>query len=188
MGFLSSPMFGPVYGWSTGDWNSVGRAIATSGVMAATSWAGGAAWGAYSAAPGLMSGGIFITESAATSYASSYTTARIYGATNDQARGAALLAAKRGGGMAFLAVAYHGAVGMTTQEKANSTDTIGIRRGPDSTGASTGLEEGSPDLNIVRNKPIQAISGAHDWFTGTVGEGLRMPSNKFLSGLTDIPI
>ena len=47
-GFLSNPMFGPHYGAATGDWRSVGHAIATSAVLASSVYAGMLASEAYS--------------------------------------------------------------------------------------------------------------------------------------------
>jgi len=108
--WLLTSDFGYIYGWSTGDWKSVGRAHATGAVIAASFGAGAAAWTAYAAASGLAAAGIFVVESAAIGYASSYATARINGASNDEARHAALLSAKRAAVSAGARVAYNGLV------------------------------------------------------------------------------
>ena len=106
MGFLSSPIFGPVYGWSTGDWNSVGRAVATSGVMAASIYAGNLASAAYSqpilySAQGLaysgttLSAAEYVGVNALISFGTSYGAAIANGASSEEAFRGGILAAKR---------------------------------------------------------------------------------------------
>jgi len=94
--------FGTAYGWSTGDWKTVGRAYATEAVMAATIWAGGAAWAAYNGT--FEAGVLFVEESAAIGYASSYATAYVNGASAGDAQSAALLSAKRAAGFAVVQI------------------------------------------------------------------------------------
>jgi RHS repeat-associated protein len=136
MGLLTHPFgFGIAYGASTGDWNTVGRAYATNAVLAASVWAGGAAWGAYGAYGGsILGAGIFVAESAAIGYTSSYATAWIYGASNDEARHAALLAAKRAAVMAGARVGYNALVGYDSTPKPGENRPGNTRYIPDESG------------------------------------------------------
>lgn len=79
-GMLSSPMFGFQYGATTSDWNSVGRATATAGVLATGVWAAPS----IAAMPWYSS----ISTSTGLGYASGYSLARINGASNNQASAA----------------------------------------------------------------------------------------------------
>jgi RHS repeat-associated protein len=100
VGLLTSNDFGLMYGWSTGDWKTVARAHATGTVIAGTYWAGGAAFGQYSAATSACyaqetlaityAGPIYMAESAGIGYVSNYSMARIYGASAHDANRAGL--------------------------------------------------------------------------------------------------
>ena len=112
--FLTSPL-GQIYGLSTGDWNSVGRAYEASAVIAATYYLGGAAASQYTTAVGAgtyaAAAGTYIAQSAAIGYTSGYTMARIYGASDAEARQTGLLAAKRGAMSASSNIVYTSLVG-----------------------------------------------------------------------------
>lgn len=136
---LLTTQFGWAYGWSTGDWKSVGQAHVTGGIIAATYWAGGAAWGNFAGATGAGVGatayataaGIYVAESAAISYASSYAIAKVYGASDAEARRGALLAGKRGALMAGMRVGYRAAVGWDADPSPGKTDPNNTTYDPD---------------------------------------------------------
>lgn len=100
---LTTPSFAIAYGWSTGDWKTVGRAHLTGMVMVASYWAGGASASAYSSAISaptatastyLSAAGVYVAESAAIGYSSSYAIARINGMSAAEARAAGLDSAR----------------------------------------------------------------------------------------------
>ncbi len=106
MDLLANPYFGPVYGWSTGDWKSVGRAIATEAVIAASVYAGGLAADAYSgpilsAAQGLeysgptLSAMQYLGANALIAFDTSFAVDMVNGASMQEAWRGGILAAKR---------------------------------------------------------------------------------------------
>src|SRR6266581_4211950 len=103
-GLLSTALltseFGYVYGWSTGDWKSVGRAHVNGAIIAASIYFAPA----LAAEPSFWQVAAYVAESSAQSYATSYVTARANGMSHDEAKGAALLAAKRAAVMAVVRV------------------------------------------------------------------------------------
>ncbi len=187
--------FGYVYGWSTGDWKSVGRAHATGAVLAASFGAGAAAWAAYSGS--LLGAGIFVAESAAIGYASSYATARINGASNDEARHAALLAAKRGAVSAVMRIGYQAMWEETDRlKRATGIDTGPCKYGPggpciggnrlyyDDFDLNTGINNDVPSLTGIANLGVcmepcgssalfrtvtEYVGKVHDFTMGLIG-------------------
>ena len=119
-GLLSHPTFGPVYGTLTGDWKSVGRATATAAVMAASVWTGGAAAGAYGGT--FVGGVIYVGESAAIGYTSSYSIARINGASRAEARQAGLGAARTSALMASFNIAAQSLAKVGLREDLKTND------------------------------------------------------------------
>jgi len=93
-GLLSTALltseFGYVYGWSTGDWKSVGRAHVNGAIMAASMYVAPG----LAADPSFWQVAAYVAESSAQSYATSYVSARANGMSDDEARGAALKAAR----------------------------------------------------------------------------------------------
>jgi len=99
IGLLTNVSFGAGYGWSTGNWKAVGQAHAAGAVISATYWAGGASASQFNAellcatsidGTVVSAAGVYIAESAAIGYASSYSMARIYGASAHDARNAGI--------------------------------------------------------------------------------------------------
>lgn len=166
--------------------------------MTASFWAGGAAWGGYSAAPSVLGAGIFVAESAAIGYASSYTTAKIYGASSDEARRAARLSAKRAAVMAGARVGYNSLVGYdATPEPGDNRpgDThyepdysgrlkpqdigrniVGLNEnyeGLDCTLCRDAFRQGSPFSRALNDIPgINAIGGLDDFLNNVVPTSL----------------
>ena len=104
-GLLSNPIVAPHYGAITGDWKSVGRAIATSAVLAASVYAGNLAAEAYAQpilipAQGLTYTGPslnavqYIGANALISFDTSFAIAKINGASTHDAWRAGLESAK----------------------------------------------------------------------------------------------
>lgn len=185
---LLTTTFGQAYGWATGDWKSIGRAFETSAILAATVWAGGAAWGAFDSTVGFAcvtaetyatTAGIYIAESAAISYASSFATAKVYGASDAEARHGAVLSAKRGAVTAPMRIGFKymadntdklsRATGNTEHDpNTGELDTIGDH--PNALGVDAQIisPEGSPRFydnwlgGYVRTA-INAVSKVHDY-------------------------
>jgi len=161
----------------------VGRAQATGAVLAGGAWA----------APGIAAMPWYssLGASMALGYTSGYTIAQIYGASNDQASAAGRTGARYAAGFALLYLAYQGVTeGMTPLEKMNAENAAGVRRGSDAKGPPTHwYQEGSSFSKFLYDMKLpQMASGPHDWFTGSVGAGLRDASNIYISGFTDIPV
>jgi len=124
IGLLTDLQFGLAYGWSTGDWKSVGRAHVAGAVMAASYGAGAAAWAVYT--PGsLLSAVGFILDSAVIGYASSYTIAKIYGASEDEARAAGKGGARSAAAMAALRIGLEYMRGVTDSRAEAAAETRG---------------------------------------------------------------
>jgi hypothetical protein len=188
-GYLANPMFGSAYGASTGDWRSVGRATATAGVLAAGVWIApglpGLQWyGGYPA---------YIGASVALGYTSGYALAQINGASSAEASKAGQKGARVAGYVSLLFLGYDAVTeNMTPTEKMKAENAVGTRRDIGDTRAQADLswyEEGSlTSEKLYKTKFVQMVSGPHDWFTGTVGSGLRDPSSWFRSTVTNIPV
>jgi len=212
-GYLSNPTFGSAYGWSTGDWKSVGRATATSAVLAAGVWAApnlvALQWYGYPT---------FIGASAATAYASGYSIARINGASGAEASAAGLRGARMSAFGSSLMVGYQELAGDTALARQNSdVDVVGTmleKSKPemlDDALATRGsgffskaywseasrFEGGAFTQDAIQVPFVRATGWLHDWFTGTSPVGfapndagfiLRTASNDLLHAFTDLPI
>lgn len=185
-GLLAGTQFGYAYGASTGDWRTVGRAHATGAVLAGGAWA----------APGIAAMPWYSSLGASTAlgYTSGYTIAQIYGASNAQASAAGQTGAQYAGYASLLYLGYQGVTeSMTPTEKMNAENAVGYRRSPPTdpnipVPPPIGLEEGSTTSKFLYDLKLpQIASGPHDWFTGSVGSGLRIPSNQLLVNLVDTP-
>ncbi len=195
MGLIGNPLFTPVYGWATDDWKGAARAVETESVLAAGVWAGGAAWGAYNGT--FLGAATYVGESAAIGYGSGFATAKIYGASTSDAMRMGLKGAEISAAASLLLVGYTGVTrsevgSLTPLEKMDSTNTIGYARKPNLLNQFTDPgfidETGTGSELLYKTKFVQMVSGPHDWFTGTVGEGLRLPSSPLMAGLTNIPV
>ncbi|MBI3775046.1 MAG: hypothetical protein HY273_05750, partial [Gammaproteobacteria bacterium] len=81
---LTSPTFGGAYAWSTGDAETVRKANEVAAVIVLSIWAGDWASGAVAAAGyTATAAALFVAESAAIGYTTSYAISRIYGASED---------------------------------------------------------------------------------------------------------
>jgi hypothetical protein len=105
-GLLAGTQFGYVYGATTGDWRTVGRAQATGAVLAGGAWAGGALYANY--------GGLtFVAGSYGIGYTAGYSISSIYGASSAEARNAASRSGNASAAMALLYLGYESAFGET---------------------------------------------------------------------------
>jgi RHS repeat-associated protein len=171
-GLLAGTQFGYAYGWSTGDWQTVGRAHATGAVLAAGAWAApnltALQWYGYPT---------YIGAETALGYVSGYSLARINGASSAQARAAGQDVAKFGFIVSSGTVLYNEIVGYEATwksggeakpktsvtypyEGANNFGTANPSIDPNSWFGEGGRL--SRALNAVPG--INAIAGMHDVF------------------------
>lgn len=181
-GLLAGTQFGYAYGGSTGDWNSVGRAHATGAVLA------GGVWAAPSIAA--MPWYSEIGASMGLGYASGYTIAQIYGASNAQASMTGQKGARLAGYASLLFLGYEAVTGMTPEQASNSENTIGSRRGPDNVSKELLCPEGGGCSQKLydANLGIQATSRFHDPMTGSAGVGFRLPSSQVLADFVNLSV
>ena len=107
IGLLTNPVFGEAYAWSNRDGKTVTKAYEVAAVIAASVWAGQEAYGAYVASTygAALAASLFVAESAAIGYTSSYAISRVYGASTAESRRAGLDGARMAALMAGLRVA-----------------------------------------------------------------------------------
>ncbi|MDO8705512.1 MAG: RHS repeat-associated core domain-containing protein [Sulfuricaulis sp.] len=196
---------------------SIGQMVATV-YTAPCGGCGGAAWASYygyqatgSVNAGLKSGAVawasssasaqtealqwygyptYIGANAAVGYGTGYLGAKANGASDAQARGAAMHGAGSSAGLSLMYVGYNEATGMTPSGKAKAENTFSERIGQDTpNGPTTWKYERSPFSEWVYANCsfCQSISGAHDVFTGSVGSGYRDASNLALANFVNTP-
>ncbi len=199
--FGYSQVFSVAYGWSNNDWSTVAKAHAAGAVVALTYWAGGAAASGYtnaitatSAGAGIYvsAGAVYITQSAAIGFASTFTMAKIYGASNDDAFSAAKSGAFKSARTAFFdSISLAMRVYELDRSPSISGESDGIRgihgkgggcRGCDRKGFWNRLlnfggdQSGSGELFFIPysrgslgDKLVESFAGAHDFFNDMIG-------------------
>lgn len=167
---LLNTQFGYAYGWSTGDWRTVGRAHAAGAVIAGTYWAGGAAFGQYNTATSACyaqetfaityAGPIYMAESAGIGYLSNYSMARIYGASAHQANEAGLKGAFGGMKTAGMRIGFEY---MKMSTDVSSTQSGNTLHDPNGELWTYGNRPGA-DRSLISLSRTLEVDGTKNWF------------------------